>query len=223
MKRLFALIRSVVGFSRLDAKGQDSQTIDPNKILFTIPTLSDDLAPVEQVQLPIPDSAFTMHEDDWCQVEFFPKARLPQLHRMLKEYKSFERINRSSFGWKNVYVRRIERVPVLSGEQALTRLGSMFSSTVGQAPILHATTSLTGQVTNGFTMPLGGNIWLYGFVSDEEVPVLAALVGEHPDDAVLTAALCKLSHAEGLVLVDWKQQLVLTGVYSAGMVEVWRP
>lgn len=80
--------------------------MDPSKILFSVPTISDDLGPVEKVELPLPDSTFTLHEDDWCLVEFYSVARLPELKRMLTEYKAFEAKNRTSSGWKNVYVRR---------------------------------------------------------------------------------------------------------------------
>ncbi len=223
MKRVFATLLSAVGLSRPDAKGQDVQTIDPSKILYTVPTISDDLAPVEKVELPLADSAFTLHEDDWCQVEFFTTARLPELQRMLKEYKAFEAKNRTSSGWKNVYVRRIERSPVLAGGDGVERLGGLLKVNAGDAPVLHATASLTGRVTNGFSMSLGGNIWLYGYASNEGIPILAASVGEHPDDQVLTTAFAVLCREAGLVLVDWKQQLLLTGVDDRGKIEVWRP
>ncbi|MEO8066774.1 MAG: hypothetical protein ABI599_03680 [Flavobacteriales bacterium] len=223
MKRLFTTLLSVVGLSRPDARGQDIQTIDPSKILYTVPTISNDLSPVEKVDLPLPDSAFTLHEDDWCQVEFFTAERLPELQRMLKEYKTFESKNRTSSGWKNVYVRRIERLPVFTGEASPQRLGLLLKSTVGDAPILHATASLTGRVSNGFSMSLDGNIWLYGYTSDGGISVLAASVGEHPDDQVLTSVFATLHREAGLVLVDWKQQLLLVGVDGGGQIEVWQP
>lgn len=220
MKQFFA---AVFGGLRSEEKGKSVQTIDPNTIRYTVPTISDDLAPMEQVQVPLPEGAFTLHEDDWCQVEFFAAARLPELQRMLNEYRAFESKNRASYGWNNVYVRRIERSPVLGGGDALERLGGLLNSNAGDAPVLHATASLTGRVTNGFSMSLGGNIWLYGYASNEGIPVLAASVGEHPDDQVLTTAFAVLYREAGLVLVDWKQQLVLVGVDGNGQIEVWRP
>lgn len=223
MKRVFATLLSAIGLSRPDAKGQDLQTIDPSKILYTVPTISDDLAPVEKVELPLSDSAFTLHEDDWCQIEFFTAARLPELKRVLTEYKAFEAKNRTSSGWKNVYVRRVERSPVLGGSDALRRLEELMKSVAGDAPVLHATSSLTGRVVRGFSMSLGGNIWMYGYDSDQGLPVLAASVGQNPDDQVLTSAFALLHREAGLLLVDWKQQLVLVGVDARGQIEIWRP
>lgn len=223
MKRLFATLLSAVGLSRPDAKGQEVQTMDPSKMLFSVPTISDDLGPVEKVELPLPDSTFTLHEDDWCLVEFYSVARLPELKRMLTEYKAFEAKNRTSSGWKNVYVRRIERTPVMVGSGALERLSSLLGTTAGDAPVLHSTTALTGRVVQGFSMALGGNIRLYGYAANEGLHVVAASVGEHPDDQMLTSAFAKLHKEEGLVLVDWKNQFILVGLSDGGHIDVWKP
>lgn len=42
------------------------------------------------------------HEDEWAQLEFFPKARLGEIQKMLKEYKSFEAKNASNMDGKTV-------------------------------------------------------------------------------------------------------------------------
>lgn len=223
MKGVFDKLLSAVGLSRSVANGQDIQTIDPSKILYTVPTISDDLAPLEKVELPLASSALVLHEDDWCQVEFFTAARLPELKRTLTEYKAFEARSRTSSAWKNVYVRRIERTPVLAGEDPRKRLSVLVKADLGAAPILYVSDSITGQVVHGFSMSLGGNIWLYGYVSAEGIPVLAASVGSDPDDQVLVSAFAQLRREAGLVLVDWKQQLVLVGVDASGTIEIWRP
>lgn len=223
MKHLFAKLLSVVGISRPDGKGQEVQTLDPSKILFSVPTIADDLGPVEKVDLPLPDNTFTLHEDDWCLVEFHSATHLHELKRMLTEYKAFEAKNRTSSGWKNVYVRRMERTPVIVGSGGLERLSSLLGTTADDAPVLHSTTALTGRVRQGFSMTLGGNIRLYGYVSNEGLPVLAASVGEHPDDHVLTSAFAKLHKEAGLILVDWKNQFILVGVSDGGQIEIWKP
>lgn len=222
MKRVLATLLSAVGLSRPDTKGHEVQSIDPSKILFSVPTISDDLAPCEEVAPPLPDSAFTLHEDDWCKVEFYAASRMQELKRMLTEYKAFEAQNRTSSGWKNVFLRRVERSPVLEGGDALHRLEGFLGSKAGGAPVLHSTMSLTGQVVGGFTISLGGNIVLYGCTSSEGIPVLAASVGEHPDDQVLTQAFALLHNETGLILVDWINQFMLVGVDGGGQLEVWR-
>lgn len=61
--------------------------VDPNSILFSVPTLSNDLAPLDPV--------FAFHEDEWSQVEFFTNGQLAMVQRMLEEYKLFEAANRA--------------------------------------------------------------------------------------------------------------------------------
>jgi hypothetical protein len=120
-------------------------------------------------------------------------------------------------------VRRVERSSVLGGVDALQRLEGLMKSNSGDAPVLHSTSSLTGRVAHGFSMSLGGNIWMYGYASDQGLPVLAASVGQNPDDQLLVSAFTKLHREARLILVDWKQQLVLVGVDASGQIEVWRP
>src|SRR5215469_9023072 len=91
-------------------------TIDPNRILFTVPTISNDLAALEPVGEADGDA---FHEDDWSQIEFFPKQQLATVQRMLEAYKPFEAANRVEHGWRNVYVRKIDRTPVIPGSDAV--------------------------------------------------------------------------------------------------------
>lgn len=211
------------GLSRTSDKEQKTQTIDPSKILFTVPTLSDDIAPLEQLEGPPSKDALVLHEDDWCQVEFLPRDRLVALQRIFQEYKAFELANRTNHGWRNVYVRKLQRTPLITGADALHRLESLLGIGTGPAPILHSSGTIIGRPVNGFSIELGGTITLYGYTTMDGIPVLAASVGPQPDDRLLTNAFLKLHHDAGLILVDWKQQFVLMGASTSGEIKVWRP
>jgi hypothetical protein len=89
--------------------------------------------------------------------------------------------------------------------------------------VLFSTTSITGRVKNGFSLPLGGSVTLYGYATLAGIPVLGALIGDNPNHHKLVEALLKLNAAEGLVLVDWRQQMVLESVRPDGNIGVWRP
>ena len=101
------------------------------------------------------------------------------------EYKAFESANRMSPGWKDVYVRHITRVPELVGKDALQVLVELLGLKVNEPPVLQSAGGLTGRVINGFTVFLEGNITLYGYITDDGLPVLGAAVGQDPDDQVL--------------------------------------
>ena len=67
------------------------------------------------------------------------------------------------------------------------------------------------------------NMDLYGYVVDGDVPVIAALIRADPDDQALVTAFARLNAALGLVLVDWRSQLILVDTSPEGEVQVWRP
>lgn len=223
MKKLFLSLLSAVGLTRNEVADHPIETVDPRTILFSVPTISDDLAILEQVLVPLQDSSLELHEDYWCQVEFFPNERLPELQRILCEYKVFEAMNRTPSGWKDVYARRIERLPVLEAVNALERLEMLLNAKTGPGPVLHSSTAVMGRVTDGFSIPIGGNIHLYGYREGSGIIVLGASVGKDPDHNSLTTAFAKLNQGLGLVLVDWQTQMVLVGLDDAGGIQVWRP
>ncbi len=199
--------------------------------MFTVPTISNDLAPVEPVtSKPNPEQP-AFHEDDWCQVEFYPRSYLPELQRMLQEYKTFELANRQKttiqgkdyWVWRNTYVRKVVRNPLIAGSAPLPQLESTLGAKAGPAPVLYSSGALTGRVREGFTLPLGGNVILYGYQNSGQIPVLGALVGNNPDNQVLTKAFEKLHAAYGLVLVDWRSQFILVSSSEGGKLDLWSP
>ena len=185
--------------------------------------MSDDIAPLEPVDHPAGDAEFRFHEDEWSQIEFFPKARLGEVQRLLKEYKPFEQAHRVQAGWREVYVRKVERVPVISGAQPVQRLEKLLVIEAGPAPLLYSSRMVSGRVKDGFSLPLGGGVTLYGYVAGQGIPVLGAIVSGSPDEFKLTQAFKTLNSGHGLVLVDWRSQLVLVSVGSSGQIEHWRP
>lgn len=202
------------------SKTENIQIVDPKKILFSVPTLSDDIPALEPLGKKPSKKDFGFHEDDWCQIEFFPKNQLKTIQKILKEYKQFEHMHRVQQGWTDVYVRKIERTPVLPSIQKLEKLLVLKA---GEAPFLFASRAMPGKVKNGFTIPLGGNIVIYGYVNKGNIFTLGANVGKDPDDTRLTDAFVKLNKSDGLLLVDWQAQLLVVEASSASNVEVWRP
>ena len=114
-------------------------------------------------------------------------------------------------------------MPVVSGVQPVRQLENVLGAKAGPAPLLFSSGAVTGSVKNGFSLPLGGNVTLYGYTDGQGIPVLGAIVGKNPDDSRLTQAFMKLNSSTGLVLVDWRAQLVLISGAPTGQVDVWRP
>lgn len=218
MKKLFASILAAVGISA-NAQAKP-EMIDVNSILYSMPTISGD-----SIEYMVPtkksfEGAPEFHEDEWCQLEFFPKSKLKTIQSKLMEYKSFEQKSRVSSGWKNIYVRNIQR-----GEFALTveDLVTLEGSALHPAPLLTTTSSPLGQVKNGFSVSIGHGALLYGIAEGGVIKSLAASVYSDAGNNALTSAYMSLDKKEELIIVDWRGQMIIMGSSSDGKLGVWKP
>jgi hypothetical protein len=199
------------------------QSVNPKTLLFSIPTLADDLPALGPIDKPPSRSDVVLGEDDWAQLEFFPRAARAVVEQQLTELKTFENANRKASGWKKVYVRKIQRSAVIDKPNPLQHLESVLGAKAGGAAFIAAATAFAGRVKSGFTFDLGGNIQLYGYAAPYGVPVLAASVGANADNMKLASAFMRLHKSDGLMLVDWRAQLLLVGVTPDGNIETWKP
>ncbi len=224
MKRLLTSLLALAGVTSSAQPAPAAQSLDPKTILFSVPTLSNDLAALEKMDRTPDSSDLVFHEDDWSQVEFLPKSQLPEIQKLLKEYKAFEAANRvPGGGWRNVYVRKIQRQPLVQGSQPIQKLEKILGAKTEGGLVLYSTSGTGGRVKDGFVLPLGGNVTLYGYTANDSIPVLGASVGQNPNDTKLTKAFTKLHATFELVLVDWRAQMLLVSTKESGQIEVWRP
>jgi hypothetical protein len=90
-------------------------SVDPKSILFSMPTISNDVAEVLPLTQNPKEDELVFHEDEWAQIEFYPGVKLDLIKQILSEYKQFEQSHRVQQYWSEIYVRRIERVSVAKG------------------------------------------------------------------------------------------------------------
>ncbi|HTI70325.1 MAG TPA: hypothetical protein VMF06_10175 [Candidatus Limnocylindria bacterium] len=223
MKKLIAFLLAFIGVTGSAQRAAKPQNIDPKALLFSVPTLSDDIPALEPMDRAPKGTDLAFHEDDWSQVEFLPKTLLPEIQKMMKEYKAFEQTNRVQNVWRNVYVRKIQRKPLVSGSAPVQQLEKILGVKAGRTLILYSSSTVGGSVKDGFTLPLGGNVTLYGYTTHEGIPVLGASVGPNPEDIKLSQAFIKLNSTSGMMLVDWRAQMLLVSTNRSGKIDIWRP
>lgn len=222
--RMFAGLLALMGFGTRASADAPVQRLNPNDILFSMSTLSNDAAPLEPVAGKPGAQDLIFHEDEWRQIEFFPKERLGEIKRMLTELKSFETAHRKKIGWDKVYVRRIADAPVLAGDGALTSLERRLGAKAGAAPIVFTGAhTVMGRVAGGFSLPLGGRVSLYGVTNGTGIAVLGANLNAPADDQVLMRAFAKLSARDHLILVDWRAERALVSMTADGQVTFFAP
>jgi hypothetical protein len=218
MQRLWVIIALLAIFGLGSAAHSQAVKMDPSKILFSTPTLSNDLGPLEPLTIKPSRNDLIFHEDEWRQVEFLPAERLAEVKHMMSEYKTFEAEQRATYGWRNVYVRKLTPSAVVRDVSALEKALGVKSSA---APILAHGDSGASRVVGGFTLLLGGNVALYGFSEASGVAVLGAYL-QNADDRVLASAFQSLNAKLGLILVDWRAQMILVST-TKGKIDVWKP
>lgn len=201
----------------------DIQKIDPSTILYSTPTIPNELPPMESFEEKGDTKIFPIHEDDWSKIEFLSESQLKEVKGLMVEYHKFEEQNRREVGWQNVYVRRIDHAPLFKAIRPKQKLLSLLSAQEGQKPIVHSFSTVNGLVKNGFTIPIGKDVALYGYTEGMKMQALGASLGENPDNQSLVKAFSVLNNKYGLLLVDWRSQFIITGVDQAGQLQLWRP
>ncbi|MCC4591362.1 hypothetical protein LL974_09480 [Xanthomonas campestris pv. cannae] len=222
MKKIITSTLAALGRAS-SAQADPVQTVDAKSIRFSMPTVAAD-----QIDFVMPtkesfEGAPQFHEDEWRQLEFFPVARLQEIKRRLAEYKSFELGHRTQYGWTEIYARRLAPSEVVAGDDAVAQVGRVVGAKLAPSPILTTASRPLGQVKGGFTLTIGGGVFLYGIASQGEVVALGAMVERGGEDLKLTHAFAQLNKTYKLILVDWRSQLVLVSLALSGNVDVWRP
>ncbi len=198
----------LAGLGGSAAARQQPRLMDPNEILFSISTLSDDAAPTAPLKGKASATDVTFHEDDWRQIEFFPASRQ----------------RAPGGGWKKVYVRELPARPVVAGAAALGTLAKDLGVAVQPGPVINqGPDRVIGRVAHGFSLAVGRGVALYGFSDASGVPVLGAHVEEGAEEDALTKAFVKLNAKHQLILVDWRAHLLVSGMARNGSLVTWRP
>ena len=227
MKKILAATVALIVFAVATHALHSPQTIEPSDILFSVPTLSEDpapLAPFESFASTVETTTLSFHEDEWAQIEFFPKSRFYEIQQVMKEFKIFEATQRAGGGWRQVYARKVHTTPVLVGAQLLMQLEAALGTKKGASPIIESGGNAPSRVSNGFTFRIGSGLTLYGYTDAiGNIPVLGAIVDTSSDGSALIEAFIKLARSNGLILVDWRAQQVLVSVSEFGKVDLWQP
>jgi hypothetical protein len=222
MKRFLVSAMAAMGMSSPAVGAGKVEAIDASKLRYSMPTVAADQLEFQAPTKSSIDGAPQFHEDEWAQLEFFPKSRLAEIQKSLSEFKIFERANRSQNGWTNIYARKFSRTPLVVPGVSPKRLSGETSYPLLPAPILSVASSALGQIKDGFSLNLGLNAQLYGLANAHGISVLSAhLAGA--DDMLLSNAFSVLNRSYGLILVDWRQQFVLVSVAPDGKFNFWRP
>lgn len=114
MKKILTAVLGALGVTSINVEAEPPKVVSVpvESIRFSMPTISLDSV---EFDMPTPSSfkgAPQFHEDEWAQLEFFPRTRISEVQQLLKKLKSFEAENRIQYGWKQIYKRELSRTPL---------------------------------------------------------------------------------------------------------------
>lgn len=181
--------------------------IDPNSILFTLPTICDQ-AP-ETIPKSIPDNpeAFHINEDDWRQIEFIVGSDLPQVEGEMAAIEDFKHANRAGLGWKNVYVRKERPDGLFPSHVPYSLIDS-----IPHGPIQELVIESAGQeaiVKGGFGVRLSPTLFMYGRQSGGFIIDLGLSTTADQKESIPRQDLLVLCKKFNLIIADWYAGRVL--------------
>ncbi|AUG75198.1 hypothetical protein CFP65_0217 [Kitasatospora sp. MMS16-BH015] len=176
------------------------QTVDPNEVGFTLPTILAELPPLTPADETAQD--LVLHEDDWRQAELVERACWPEvaaeLAKIRQVYEQHSRVVGEGEGavrvFEEIHLRQGPAAP-LTGGLTRQRLFELLSVEREYAGV--ALRNGQGRVAESFAAQ-AGPVTFYGTSREGRVAVLglAAVTGESPELEALVREF-------DLVVVDW--------------------
>ena len=162
------------------------QSVDPDTILFSLPTVADVIPEPEPIDRDL--SSFRLSEDDWLQLELVPRAVVAQAQPDLDAIRRILDQERQGIGFKQLHVRKALPSPFAGHELLLETLRGDFGATRTVAYV-----GSKGVLPDCFAFDLASGAVLYGQAQGGRVTSLG--LSARDDDA--------LARLGGLTLIDW--------------------
>jgi hypothetical protein len=173
--------------------------VDPSAILFSLPTICDELPPTSSEVADAADAIF--HEDDWRQLELVASVHVPMIAGNLAAIQAI-RSERSGIGFDRIHVRREPRLPLDGLRLLRTDLAAVLDP-AWHGPVGIAFRSELRRVAGGFAYA-GPTSTVYGLELDDVVTTLGVqLTSSSGTQDAGVVALMRLAERFGAFVVDW--------------------
>ncbi len=194
------LSRSVYSKTReLTLHLRRTETMDPSKILYSLPSICDFIPPVSDV--PLTGLELVLHEDDWRQFEFVSSEVKQETSSEIAAVQRIHENKSTGSGWRNIHVRKFPVSPIPNAIP-LADVKQILGVETESNGIAYRETSV--QILSGFSFATTDGQVLYGLTERGMVSVLglARVSLPHPPKHAI-ATLNTLASDYGLELVHW--------------------
>jgi len=167
--------------------------MDPKKILFSLPTICDELPACEGA--PVDGSELLLAEDDFRQVELVSRSQIALVEKEIEAVRAIFENERVGPGFRNLHVRREIGAPIAPPYPSFAELVSVSEGRVGSLCFRGA----PKRVTHGFSIAEAKTPAVYGIHVEDELRVLGIVGFSDSFGGDLEAFAAR----HGLLLVDW--------------------
>ncbi|CAI1731845.1 TPA: hypothetical protein ACSTJ0_000216 [Serratia fonticola] len=179
---------------------QEIFNIDPANVLFSLPTISNDMAIVEAVSSL--DNVLVLHEDDWRQFEFLSAGLNELVQQEIQDILAIYHTQREESGFKQLHVRRRIAEPLPGVALQLESLAQAFQIEKRFSGVAFNNAAAT--IVNGFAWQTGSG-WIFWGQTDTQgnLVVLCLLPPQDADAAIMANKIDDFVLANNLLLIDW--------------------
>lgn len=193
------------GQLRLDMREMKTATVNPKDILFSLPTISNELPDIEEGSTKLGKRVLELHEDDWRQIELVALTLEASIETDLRAVARIHQKHRKSAGFDALHVRKEVPSPLEGTWLTLDELRGSLGETASWFDGV-SFRGVAGLVAGGFAVKMASGLTLYGLQWGGRVQVLAL----RPPEGVSSASaegdvrmLAALATRHQLCLVDW--------------------
>jgi len=182
------------------------KSMPPGDILYSIPTLCNEIPGISEGTSKLGKQVLEIHEDDWRQIEFVPmeleEAVNIDMAKIEYIYKESSKKLDSYTAFTDVYVRERLQQPIQQNEISYIELIECFNNKEIMDGIAYE--GIAGVVKNGFAIKVGLGLYLYGLEKDGLVNIFGLkLIDKLEIKADEIEEINQLMMKFKLLLVDW--------------------
>lgn len=195
------------GSLNLFLRKQEIVHMDPNDILYSLPTISNDFAEVENAKTL--ENVVVLAEDDWRQFEFLSIQYENEIENDLKGVLDIHKNHKEGIGFKEIYVRKVITKPLLAVSLSLEEVKNHFKVKHEYSGVAFNNAAAT--IVNGFAFLTRSNWLLWGQVNtNNEIKFINISRTSDSDIGAFSLKIDPFLVENKLYAVDW------AGVFWAG-------
>lgn len=175
-------------------------SIDPSKILFSLPTINDEL-PAREDPASM-ENVLVVHEDDWRQFEFISAQYHDEITQELQSVMDIYDNQRVESGFKTLHIRKLITHPLTGAQIALSALEKAF-------PVEHkykgvAFNNAASTIVNSFALQTQSGWILWGQTDDDaNVSTLCLRNTQQASVSAIAGQMDAFIADNHLYLIDW--------------------